>query len=378
MRALTFCDLASFYCATGGGIRTYCEQKLDWFGRQNRHAYILVVPGRRSATVRLAPAVTLVEVRGIAMGPNADGYRIFLDVAQLAAAVTHCSPDVLEAGDPWVSGPLALMRGLWGRRPHIISSFFHSDPVPTYFEPVLAPPISRALGRAFYRLQRLYDLTLVSSDFLEARLRQEGVTNVRCIPFGVDPVLFKIGCDRVAIGPTRRLLYVGRLDRDKQADLLLAALPRLLEAPDVHVTVAGTGALRSAFERYAHPRFQYVGYVREREAVWALYRQHDILLATCAYETFGLAALEAAAAGLVVVGPDLGGTGDLLRQITSPFAFRAGDAEAFLAAVRAAIRTDCLSASARSRTLAARYGTWSDAVERLVAVYERAIEECPD
>ena len=58
-------------------------------------------------------------------------------------------------------------------------------------------------------------------------------------------------------------LYAGRLDREKQVDLLLAVLPRLLERADVSVTVAGNGAFRSEFERLRHPRFPYAGYVRD-------------------------------------------------------------------------------------------------------------------
>ena len=107
-------------------------------------------------------------------------------------------------------------------------------------------------------------------------------------------------------------MYAGRLDRDKQVDLLIAVLPRLLDDPDVSVTVAGAGALRSVFEHWTHPRFRYVGYVGTASTLAALYGEHDIFLAPGAHETFGLAALEAAAAGLVIVGPDRGGTaGDL-------------------------------------------------------------------
>jgi len=34
MIPLTFCDVATFYCRGGGGIRTYYNAKLDWFRRQ--------------------------------------------------------------------------------------------------------------------------------------------------------------------------------------------------------------------------------------------------------------------------------------------------------------------------------------------------------
>jgi alpha-1,6-mannosyltransferase len=226
-------------------------------------------------------------------------------------------------------------------------------------------------SRAFYHVQASYDLTLVSSTVSVDRLEQEGVPNVRCTPFGVDATLFDAAHQRRPVDRPRRLLYAGRLDRDKQVDVLLAILPSLLENDDVFVTVAGTGRLRSSFEQLTHPRFRYAGYVRDRGALTALYSEHDILLAPGAYETFGLVTLEAAAAGLVVVGPDRGGTGALLREMGSPFAFKAGDAEDFLATVRAALRAHWVQASDASRALAARYGTWPDAIARLVNRYEQ-------
>jgi alpha-1,6-mannosyltransferase len=379
---LTFCDVATFYCRSGGGIRTYYNAKLDWFQRQSDHRYVLVIPGRRSSMAVLSPTVTIVEVRGIGISRVSDGYRLFSDLSYIRDAVRRFRPDVLEAGDPWMSGPIALLCRHDANRPRVVSSFFHSDPIPTYVEPFLrrmtsprvAHRVSRAAGCAFSRLQASYDVTMVGSSALGDRLRHEGVTRVLCTPFGVDERFFEIGRRRLPIAQSRHLLYAGRLDREKQVDLLLAVLPRLLERTGVSVTVAGNGAFRSEFERLRHPRFRYAGYVREPDELAALYAGHDIFVAPGAHETFGLAALEAAASGLLIVGPDQGGVGSLLHEMGSPFSFRAGDPESLLATLMAALEADWPRASAASRALAARYGTWSNAIARLVGTYERLIE----
>jgi alpha-1,6-mannosyltransferase len=383
MRPLTFCDLATFYCPTGGGIRTYYDAKLDWFRCQTTHRYALIVPGQRSSIREVTASVTVIEARGVSVNRASDSYRLFSDFAYIRSAIREYRPDVVETGDLWVSGPLALWLRRHDRMPTIVSSFFHADPMPTYIEPALArytPQwMARALspmaGRAFYQLQRSYDLTMVSSECSADRLTRAGVRNVRRAPFGVDATFFDVARHRETVH--RRLLYAGRLDRDKQVDLLIAILPRLLEDRDVFVTVAGTGAFRSTFEHWRHPRFRYVGYVRDRETLATLYREHDVFLAPGAYETFGLAALEAAAAGLVIVGPDQGGIGALLREMHSPFAFNAGNADDFLAAVQAVLETDWVPASRASRTLAARYGTWPQAIGHLVATYERILQKDP-
>jgi alpha-1,6-mannosyltransferase len=379
MRALTFCDLAMFYCPTGGGVRTYYDAKLEWFRRQTTHRYVLIVPGERVSIRQLTPFATVIVTAGVCVGRGPDSYRLFSDFSGIRSAIGWCRPDVLETGDPWVSGPLALWTRRRDRLRTLVSSFFHADPIPTYLEPAasryLPPRVVRALGAvatgAFHRLQRLYDATMTSSEEGAERLRRAGIANVGSVPFGVDPVFFEIGeRRRWSERSGRRLLYAGRLDRDKHVDRLIAILPRLLDSPDVFVTVAGTGALQNVFERWTHPRLRYAGYVREREGLARLYGEHDVFLAPGPYETFGLAALEAAAAGLVIVGPDQGGTGSLLRQMQSPFAFRSGDARDFLAAARAAAASAGSGPSAASRRVAARYGTWPESIERLANLYE--------
>src|ERR1700730_13951986 len=132
MRRLTFCDIATFYCLTGGGIRTYDDAKLDWFRRQHRHRYVLIIPGQRSSRRAVTPSVTLVEARGIGVTRGREGYRLFLDFAHIRSMVRECRPDVLEAGDPWISGPFALWLCLKDGTPRTVASFYHYDRIPTY------------------------------------------------------------------------------------------------------------------------------------------------------------------------------------------------------------------------------------------------------
>src|SRR5262245_26103964 len=100
MGPLTFCDLATFYCPTGGGIRTYYDAKLEWFRGQTTHRYVLIVPGERSATRELTASVTVIEARGHRVNHASDSYRLFRDFAYIRSAIREHRPDVLETGDP--------------------------------------------------------------------------------------------------------------------------------------------------------------------------------------------------------------------------------------------------------------------------------------
>jgi alpha-1,6-mannosyltransferase len=235
-------------------------------------------------------------------------------------------------------------------------------------------------GDLFYRLQRLYDATIVTSRTMENHLRAKGVGRLERVPLGADPAFVQTGAAgalREAQGSAEsasekiRLLYVGRLGKDKAADLLWQALPLIMQSPRVELTVLGSGQYERDFASASFPGYHYLGYVSDRARVAEIFRQHQILLAPGPYETFGLAVLEAMASGLVVVGPDRGGTAELLAEAESPFVFRAGNLDDFVRATRAALAADLAPHAARARSVARQYGTWPEAIGRLVAYYER-------
>jgi hypothetical protein len=121
-RSLSFCDVSMFYCERGGGIRTYHRAKMDWFARQSLHRYVLVAPGPGFRVTRRCETVTLIEVCGVPTGHGPDGYRVPVDLARLSRVVADLQPDIVEASDPWISGPVALLARRRGRVRGLIRS----------------------------------------------------------------------------------------------------------------------------------------------------------------------------------------------------------------------------------------------------------------
>jgi alpha-1,6-mannosyltransferase len=375
-----FLDINTFYSPKAGGIRTYHQAKVEWFRKHPGFGYILVYPGpaRRE---RKEGHVTFIEGYGPALTKDPAGYRLLVDFAHLLKLILRVKPDVLEAGDPWLTGLFCLFLKKSGLYKGLLVSFYHSDPVPSYFEPWaergplqgLRKALVKAAAAAFYWLQRGYDLTAVSSKTMEERLRTKGVRAVAHLPFGA-PALF-LETDPAApprSGPVEediRLLYAGRLDREKGIDLLLESLDKILNQANVRLTVVGRGALAGKFSSFKHNRFQYLGFVDDASRMREIYDSHHFLLAPGPYETFGLGVLEAMARGMVVIGPDQGGTGELLRQAKSPFIFKAGEAYDFLRALDKALTCDWTKESERSKALALAYGTWDDSIGRMIKRY---------
>jgi alpha-1,6-mannosyltransferase len=136
------------------------------------------------------------------------------------------------------------------------------------------------------------------------------------------------------------------------------------------VTVVGKGTFEATLAAIDHPRITLRGFVSSRAEMAELYRHHDILLAPGPYETFGLGVLEALASGMVVVGPRAGGVGEMIGQLDSAFCFAAHDGPGFYAAICRAVASDLAAAGNNSRALARQYGTWDNAIDRMVAHYQ--------
>lgn len=377
---MRFLDLNTFYAPTGGGIRTYHNAKLAWFARHPEHDYTLVAPGAARRLEELAPNVRIAYVRG----PRAGGYRLLLDAAEVRRVVRRARPDVVEAGDPWFASPLALRLAL---PPGVLrASFIHADPVRTWLEPFAEAPsrwqplrraLVQALGRRIHLFQSRFDVSVVASQHMAHYLRGKHVPHVVRVPFGVDARFFHAPAPRDRSAPVR-LLFAGRLGVEKGARVLLEALPALLALPNVSLTVVGRGALAERFDAVQHPAFRRLDFIADADELAALYRAHDVYLALSPFETFGLSLLEAMASGLVPIGAHAGGVREQIEAAGLPFTFAPDDAASLLAAVRRVLDADLNDAARRAHEAARlHYGTWDDAIARLVQMYERAAQVRP-
>lgn len=103
------------------------------------------------------------------------------------------------------------------------------------------------------------------------------------------------------------VLAVGRLERYKGTDRVIAALPYL--PPEYDVVIVGDGPARRQIERLAaelgvEGQLRMVGQVSDADLL-AWYRAADIFVSLSQQEAFGLAVLEAAVAGASVVANDI-------------------------------------------------------------------------
>ena len=173
-------------------------------------------------------------------------------------------------------------------------------------------------------------------------------SKLKIFPRGLDTELFHPGRRDSAFfekfGASNgelRLLYVGRISREKDLDLLADAYRRLRkEGLPVRLFVVGHGPYSEALAKSLPDAF-FTGYLRGTELATA-YASADIFVFPSTTDTFGNVILEAQASGLPVVVSDSGGPKELVAHKANGLITRSHNVEDFTDAIRALVTNQTL------------------------------------
>jgi alpha-1,6-mannosyltransferase len=334
-------DLTQWYGPRSGGIRTYLHAKARW-AREAGLPHAAIVSGRTAGEDTVA-ASPFVHVRGLSPARRW-GYRLVPRPGAVLQALDALEPSVVVLHDAFAH-PSAV--ATWARpRGVAVCMVCHSDL--SLAAQGLPRPLRAPAGAVLARVQRRGlaqpDVVLTTSRALGARLGPVTSAAIVRSPLGIDLADFAAARPdpalRAMLAPPGAplLLYAGRLSSEKRIDLLPAALAAL-GGPAVLV-VAGAGAAERVLRRRAArlgvaDRMRLLGHVADRGQLARLMATADVFLHPNPTEPYGLAPLEALAAGCRVVAPDahgsretLGGRGAVLVAPGDPAAMAAGVREA--------------------------------------------------
>ncbi len=254
-------------------------------------------------------------VTGVEFGPE---HGFFRSARGVRRAAHECGADLVHSHLSWADFVcVAAMPGC---------------PVVSTEHGVSDDPMAYATGRADVlvttaahrvRLQRTSAVICVSratADVVAARWHPPKRTAIQVIPNGIDRLRASIGVatgtEPGSLSGTRPLTvgYLGRFAPEKRVDLLLRAMPTLVERfPDIQLALAGSGeleadlrALVGALRLDRHVRFD--GWVDSRPWLSGI----DVLCLPSVWESCSYALLEAMAMGVGVVAAPVGGNGELL------------------------------------------------------------------
>ena len=381
---LAILDITKHFAETTGGIRTYLLAKAAYVEARPELRQVLVVPGATGAIGQAAGA-RCYQVPGRPI-PTQSPYRFLLDAATIRGIIEHERPDLIEVGSPFAVPWVTRRANSRHRAPMVW--FFHTD-VPGIVAPRgAADGAARTLGGkaawAYFRLLgRQFHAVLAASETVAQALERNGVERVARVTLGVDLDRFHPSRRAVA-SDTRRTwglpegplgLFVGRLAREKQIDILFRAWPEIRRRTGATLVLAGNGPSAGHYRRMApSDGVVWLPYQHDRDRLADLYAAADLYLAPGPAETFGLSALEAFASGTPVLSVDRGGVAELLTASGAGLHYPSGDAGACAEAAIRLFQGDLPALGRRGRQHAETRHSWNTAFGRIFAVYREVLD----
>lgn len=257
--------------------------------------------------------------------PTNPDFRLSIPLSpRLGVTAARLGLDVVHVHSPFLMGQLGMRLARRQRLPLVFTfhTLYHHY---THYVP-LPPPLTRwAAIRWTREFSNGCDLVIVPTAGVRDFLRRHGVrVPVEVLPTGIDPGRFRRGDGgwlrrRYGLGAGPVLLYVGRLGREKNLELLLRAFRRVrAERPDCRLVLVGDGPYEGELRAEAArlgvaDGVAFTGRFGDQELAHA-YAGADLFVFPSVTETQGIVLLEAQAAGLPVVTVRALGTADMVAD----------------------------------------------------------------
>ena len=277
-------------------------------------------------------------------------------------------------------GPIGLTGLLAGKMLNLeTSGLYHTD-FPEYIRILTEDSFLESL--AWKYMQWFYgqlDTIFVNSERYRQSWIERGIepARLRLLPRGLDTTLFtparsqpefwkRFGSDGAGV----RLLFVGRVSKEKDLDILVQAFRNLREENlPVQLSIVGHGPYSSTLAEIM-PEACYTGYLDGTDLATA-YASSDIFVFPSTTDTFGNVILEALAAGLPVVVSDIGGPQELVTHGVTGLVTKGRDPADFTAAVRRLATDESLrSEMSKAARRAVQDRSWPAAFQKFWAATE--------
>ncbi len=318
----------------------------------------------------------VVRVRSVSF-PGYRSVRLGLASPAIQHALLAHRADLVHLASPFFLGALGSRSARRLRLP--VVAVYQTD-VPGYARAYHWGRLAEAAAWRWLRdIHNAADRTLAPSTGSIDRLAAHGVQRIWLWGRGVDTQQFNPAARsdplRRALAPDGEVLagYVGRLAPEKQVELLAG----VAGLPGVRLVIVGSGPAEARLRRLL-PSAVFLGQHRGDQLA-RIFASLDVFVHSGCHETFGQTIQEAAASGLPVVAPAVGGPLDLVEDGVTGYLVPPGDAGTLTAA------TQRLAADPRARAAMGRAArqqvlarSWTALGDQLIGHYAAVLgERCP-
>jgi len=340
MRVLIATD--TYYPDVNGA--SYFSQRLA-AGHARRGHQIFVMAPARTLKDNISPhnGVTIYGISSVKIPfyPNFRASPLLFTQRAIKKHVREIQPDIIHIQNHFMIGKAVAQAAQELDIPIIGTNHFMPENLVHYLH--LPRPAEKKLNefgwhdfsQVYRHLDAVTTVTKTAAELIENLGLEKDVIPISC---GIDLERFNPRNSGVYLKekygiPKSRsiILYVGRLDREKRIELIMGALPQIVENVDAHLTLAGTGKLRAEFEHIAEEmgirdRVTFTGFVPD-EDLPNLYRMADLFVIAGIAELQSIVTMEAMASGLPVIAVDAVALPELVHDGENGYLFPDGDSQ---------------------------------------------------
>lgn len=166
---------------------------------------------------------------------------------------------------------------------------------------------AQSLGRRILArivLRRADSIRVVSEKIQQQVLRMGVVAPIRVLPIFIDIEAFTHIAPHTPSSGTKTILWVGRFESEKNPLYAISVLKEILQKGiDARLVILGSGSLEALLkEKAKNLPVEFPGWQDPKPYL----AQADVVLSTSVHESYGASIIEALAAAVPVVAPDIG------------------------------------------------------------------------
>lgn len=300
-------DVTHFYSRRGGGIKTYIDNKIDYFSRFDDIHHTLLIPDEEDRVFfKKKTKVITIKSPQLLFSKN---YRLIINPLKLAKIIEEENPDVVEIGSPFLIP--SVVKYIQEKKGFKIVGFFHSDLEKVSDNVIKKGNLIKPLVKKYvHKTYNDMDCVIAPSNYIQNYLKKIGVSKVEVVYHGIDVGRFTNSqIDRSLRNfygiPENKivLIYAGRFSPDKNFSELLRIFKTLnyLKPNVYHLLLVGDGNLKEEIYDTLDSDYTVLDYINDKDELIRIYKVSNIFVSASKSDTFGISLIEAQACGLPVV-----------------------------------------------------------------------------
>lgn len=252
--------------------------------------------------------------------------------------IREIKPDIIHVNEPWLMGLSAIKIGKKENIPVIATHHFMPENLVHYLHmpPKIEHLVTVTVWRWYAKLCRKFSVVICPTQVAADLIRKySSDIKLEVISNGIDLKIFnknnngKYLKEKYKLENKPTLLFVGRLDKEKNIDVLIHAAALLKEKIDFQIVIVGQGKEKHALKKLAaklnvQSAVTFTGFLPEKDLP-NIYRVADVFVMPSIAELQSLVTMEAMASGLPVVAADAVALPHLVQDAKNGYLFKPGD-----------------------------------------------------